>query len=92
MGNKRCKKVNPRRRPANQADVIKAKSSAVDEAITAVWSIIFTVLRDKEGYSPEQLSRIWDEVNDLSDSISRGYVNVTDLRRTLDEEAGITLS
>ena len=85
------KKVNPRRIPASQADVKRAKSAAMDIAITASWAIMFTVLRDKEHMDNGTLRRIWDEVNYLSESIAQGFVDVNDLRRTLQEEAGITL-
>ena len=85
------KKTNPRNRPASQADIIKAKKQAQTQAINITWAIFFTVMRDKEGYGKKRLRRVWNEVNELSDSISKGYVNVKDLMRVLDEEAGILL-
>jgi hypothetical protein len=84
-------RVNPNRRPATVADVQRAKRDAQDEAIKMTWSIFFTVMRDKEGYGVKRLQRLWGEVNELSDSIAKGYVNVTDLRKALMEEAGINL-
>lgn len=84
--------MNPRRRPASQADVKRAKSAATNEAITGAWAILLTALRDKEGYGPKRLRRVWDEVNYLIDSINQGFINVNDLRRALEEEAGIKLS
>jgi hypothetical protein len=72
-------KVNPRRRPATQADVIKAKRQAQEEAVKLAWSILFTVLRDKEGYDLEGLQRVWQEVDELSESIVKGYCTVADL-------------
>lgn len=85
------KKVNPNRRPASQADVKKAKEKAQDEAIKYVWAIIFTVLRDKEGYDVEGLQRVWREIGELSDSITEGYVSITDLQHSLREEIGASL-
>ena len=85
------KKPNPRKRPATQADVKRAKREAQSEAVKLAWSILFTVLRDKEGYAIEDLRRVWNEVNKLSDSIVQGYVSVADLRTVLREEAGINL-
>ena len=82
------KKVNPRRRPATQADVQRAKQKGQEEAIKLAWSILFTVLRDKEGYDLEGLQRVWKEVDDLSDSIAKGYCTVTDLRDVLKQEIG----
>lgn len=85
------KKVNPHRRPATAADVEKAKKKAQNQAINITWAIFFTVMRDKEGWGAKRLRRLWDEVNELSDSISQGYITVDDLMKTLDEEAGIVL-
>ena len=86
------KRVNPRRRPASQADVKRASAAAMDHALTAAWAIMFTVLRDKENAANEDLQRVWKEVESLSDSINQGYVNVADLRTALEDEAGIVLS
>lgn len=85
------KKVNPRRRPATQADVQRAKQKGQEEAIKLAWSILFTVLRDKEGYDLEGLQRVWKEVDDLSDSIAKGYCTVTDLRDVLKQEIGANI-
>ena len=87
----KSKKVNPRRRPATEADVRRAKDAAIGAAINSAWAIFFTVLRDKEGMENERLRRIWDHVNDLSDGIAQGYVSVQDLMATLYEEAGLTI-
>lgn len=85
------KKVNPRRRPATEADVKRAKDYARNEAVMAVWAIVLTALRDKEGFSKEDLKRVWDESLGISDSILQGYITVQDLVYTLREEAGIKL-
>ena len=85
------KKVNPRRRPATQADVQRAKQKGQEEAIKLAWSILFTVLRDKEGYDLEGLPRVWKEDDDLSDSIAKGYCTVTDLRDVLKQEIGANI-
>lgn len=84
------KKVNPRRRPATLADVNKAKKEAMDIAITFAWAILFTALRDKEGFGYVRLRRVWDEVNYISDSIDKGYINIDDLVNEL-KEHDITL-
>ena len=87
----KTKKVNPRRRPASQADVQRAKREAQEEAVKLAWSILFTVLRDKEGYDLDGLQRVWKEVDDLSDSIAKGYCTVTDLRDVLKQEIGANI-
>lgn len=85
------KKTNPRRIPCSLADVERAKRDATTEAVRYAWAIIFSVMRDKEGYGVKRLRRLWTEVEDLSDSVSQGYVNAKDLIKTLEDEAGIEL-
>lgn len=92
MSKTKKKRTNPRKQPATMADIKKAKHQAQDVAINLAWSIFFTVLRDKEGYEDlEDLKRVWRECEELSDSIAKGYCNVTDLRHILKEEAGASL-
>lgn len=85
------KKVNPRRIPATHADIQKAKKDATSEAISFAWAIMFTCLHDKEGWGKTRLQRLWKEIEDLSDSVSKGYVSVADLKHTLKEEMGVEL-
>lgn len=85
------KKTNPRRRPATQADVKKAKTESHEQAVRLAWSIFFTVLRDKEGYDLDGMQRVWGYINDLSDSIAKGYCTVADLREILKTEAGAVI-
>lgn len=85
------KKTNPRRRPASMADVERAKDKARTETVRTSWSVFFTVLRDNEGMSNEDLGRIFAEVEALSDSVIRGYCSISDLRDTLRREAGILI-
>jgi hypothetical protein len=86
------RKVNPRKRPATQVDVERAKREAQDEAVRYAFAIFFTVLWDKELADMEAMQRVWSEVNDLSDSVASGYVSVSDLLNTLKEEYGVILS
>ena len=48
------------------------------------------LFRDKEGFGYTRLRRVWDEVNYLADSVSKGYVSIADLEKEL-EDYGITL-
>lgn len=86
----RNKKVNPRRRPATQAEVLKAKSEASDKAILTAMAIFLTVIVDKFN-GADYVADIWNEVNKLSDAITQGYVSIGDLKHTLKEEYGIEL-
>lgn len=74
-----------------QKMIEKAKTEAVGDAVEYAWAIMFTVMRDKFGWTNEQLKELWDQINSLSESVNLGYVNITDLAYTLKEEAGIRL-
>lgn len=84
---RRKKKLNPRRKPATQADVRRAENDAVGSAM----AIFLTVMKDKERYTVEDLQRVWKEIEYLSDSISSGFVKVSDLKIALLDEANINL-
>jgi hypothetical protein len=85
------KRTNPNRVPVTKADLNRAKKEATDESVGFAWAIFFSVMRDKEGYSRDDLQRLWGEVESLCDSITKGYVNIADLMNTLKEEDGIRL-
>ena len=85
------KKKNPRRRPATEADVKRAKAAAQEEAISLAMAIMFTAMLDGGFLTPEQMKPAWEKVNYLSDSIAKRYVNVHDLVKVLEEEYDIIL-
>ena len=73
------------------ADVEKAKKAAHTEAIGYAMAIFFTVLFDKHGATKDELNVFWDEVNELSEEITNGYVSLADLRSTLRTEYDIKI-
>ena len=62
------------------------------ETVRFCMTIFFTVLLDKFAASKEDLQRVWDEVNDLSDSVKKKYVSLKDLKTVLVEEYDIHLN
>ena len=84
-------KVNPRRRPATQADVNRAELRATNDALAASAAIFLTVLCDKENADAEVIQRVWEEMQALSQSIIDGYVSVADLKDTLRDEYGVDI-
>ena len=85
-------KTNPRRRPATQADVERARDEAVRETVRFCMVVFFTVLLDKFAASKEDLQLVWNAVNDLSDSVKKKYVSLKDLKTVLVEEYDIHLN
>jgi hypothetical protein len=91
MAKQKKRPAPPSRRPATQADVLRAKQKGVEDAVRLVQAMVFTVLLDKEGYDEEGLQRVWAELEYLSDSINQGYVNLPDLVHILREEYHLQL-
>lgn len=85
------KKVNPRRRPATEADVKRAKASASDEAVKLAIAIFLTVLCDDFNFDKDQLQLAWERMDKLSESIKEHRVSAWDLVEVLREEYGIDL-
>ena len=85
------KKVNPRRRPATEADVKRAKASASDEAVKLAIAIFLTVLCDDFNFDKDQLQLAWERMDKLSESIKEHRVSAWDLVKVLREEYGIDL-
>lgn len=84
-------RVNPRRRPANQADVERAKDKATDDAIRTVLYMLLYVLVDKHNATKEEIQIIQDELNYVADSVSRGYIKWRDIKAMLEDEYGVQL-
>lgn len=80
------RKTNPRRRPATQADIKKAKNEATDNAMKRVLYMFLYVLVDKHGAPKEDIQELAKELNYMADSIRKGYVTWRDIEHVLLEE------
>ena len=83
------KKLNPRRRPASQADVKKAADKAKNDAVAAACAIFMFVMREKFGWGVTRLTRLWNEINSLAVQVSKGEVKVEEIEAVLRDEYGI---
>lgn len=92
MKRKNSPKINPRRRPASQADVKKAKEEAVAKAIVLTKALTFTALLDEGIIKPEDVKRGWDKTKYLADSTKRGYINIQDMYDALISDYGIDIA
>lgn len=81
------KKVNPRRIPASQADIVKAQEKACHLAM----AIFLTVMKDDFGFDNDAIVRAWDSWDKLSEEIKEGRVSLKDLTDVLNEEYDIKL-
>lgn len=84
-------KVNPRRIPKTEADVIKAHEKGFKDGISGGLTIMLYCLYDKFAYSDEQLKTFADMYNYTIDSINKGYVKESDLQKVIKEEYGLTI-
>ena len=55
------------------------------------WSFFLYVMREKEGFGDKRLKRVYDEMNDVVDSINKGYINLNDLEQVLSLEYDLTI-
>ena len=78
--------------PKSYATVFGAKQSGQLRGIKCATFIFLRVMKDKEGATSEDVNRIWKEIEDLSDSIAKGYVKLEDIQQSLLEEDGILLT
>lgn len=85
------KKVNPRKKPVSEADIERAKKIAMNNALTLVEAIVFTVLVDKYGFE-DQVFNVWKDSQKLSEEIIEGRVSVNDLVTVLKEEYDVELT
>ena len=82
------KKKNPNEMvPRKTLD--KERRQIHDQAANFAYLIMFTIMMDKHRWKRKRLTRLYEQINYLSDSIARGYVKIEDLAKTMDEEAGI---
>jgi dimeric dUTPase (all-alpha-NTP-PPase superfamily) len=86
------KKINPRRVPVSLADMKKNANKATDEAIHLAFAIFLTVLKDKFGFSNEDIVKAWYEADKLSEEVLKdGLVKLKDLVDMLRDEYKIDL-
>lgn len=74
-----------------ESDIKRMKSEATRTATRYAFSLFFTVMRDKFGYGKVRLTRIYNNLNELADSVNEGYCTVQELEEALKDEVGIEL-
>ena len=80
-------KTNPRRIPATQADVDKAREQGVDIALT----LLLWVLVDRHDATQAELDVFAGELDDLTDHIASGRIKLSDITETLRDEYNCTI-
>ena len=65
------------------------KKECTNNATNYAIILLLSVMHDKWGFGKKRLARILSQLDDLADSISRGYVRLEDLRVMIEEECKI---
>lgn len=86
------KKTNPARIPKTQADVDRAYQQGLLAGCQTTAAIFLLTLLDKEHADKEILQRVWREVCDLSDDVTRGAVKLHEVKDTLKKEYEINIT
>lgn len=89
MPAKKSKKINPRRKPATQADVKRAKNNAINQSIILCKALVFQALLDEGVLEPENVKRGWERTQYLADSLNKKRCTLNDLYKSLAEEYGL---
>ena len=85
------KKVNPRRKPVNQADIDKAKKRAKEDAMRQILYLILYILIDKHDAPMEDIQQLAQEVNYYSESIAEKRITWKDIERVVRDEYKVFL-
>lgn len=85
------KKLNPRRKPVNQADIDKAKKRAKEDAMRQILYLILYILIDKHDAPMEDIQQLAQEVNYYSESIAEKRITWKDIERVVRDEYKVFL-
>lgn len=84
-------KTNPRNIHRTEADCRREYKRGQDEGIKCGLTIMLYTLFDKYGASEDDMRRFAADFNYTVDSIAKGYIKESDLRRVVKDEYGTTL-
>ena len=82
------KEPNPRSVPKTQRDVDEARKLGRDEGMTFLLNVVTYICMDRHGASDEDLQTLAHDVDDICDSIARGYLSYPDVVRDLRDTHG----
>lgn len=94
MSKGKGKKVNPRRKPASQQDVKRAKLEAEDTATLKAVLVLFSALLDK-GYldpNPDTVAGAWAAVEYRLDSLASGRCTMKEIEKTMWDDYNIRIN
>lgn len=85
------KKKNPTY-TLKRSEIDRLKSKYTDKGVNCAFAIFLTVMRDKWGFGHKRLNRLYNQIIDLSETISEGYISIDKLKQILRDEMGINIT
>ena len=74
-----------------ESQLKKIKSECTNKAVNDALTIFLTVMNNKEGYGKTRIKRLYKRIEELSDTVSDGYVTIERLKKALEDECGIII-
>lgn len=69
----------------------KGRADAIKRATDLSMAVPMMVLRDEFGFGQKRLLDFHNAFVELYDSISKGYLNINDIIKTINEETGVEI-
>lgn len=85
------RRVNPRRRPASQADIKRAKKQAERSAVIGMVAIPLMAAHDVYDFGPDRLSRLLDRMLALYADYEAGQFSMPEALAWLKDYTGIDI-
>lgn len=85
------KKINPRVRPATQADVDRAREWGQNFGIEFALNLVLYVLKEKHDAPNEDILQLRDEFMYVVDSVGKKYLSYSDIVRALKSDYDLSV-
>lgn len=83
----------PKKKPNTFQQLLKSKQAGMEVGVTTTVqqysAVLLLCLKDKFGFTPEQLQDVALHINETFDCINEGYLSLNDITQVLKEEDGI---
>ena len=74
-----------------QSKLEKMQDEWTKQGITNSMTLMFTVLRDKEGYGHKRIRRVFNQTVELAQTVNERYVSIEELQKALLDEIDVRI-
>ena len=85
------KRKSPHSIAVTEDKLLRAKGEAVEEAVNKCFLLVATCLLDKHGWSLDEVTDLWKQVEYTDSSVTSKYTSWPELRLTIEKEQGCKL-